>query len=240
MTRTVPGFTPKEAGLHFPNDFPEGTRAVSWIPAAISLPGGRSITVNDASAGLCGGMALTAIDYFEAGRRRPPEMTTPPGRDDPLFRHLVKRLVDSWDIPAGVARYLELMNPSVSDGEVWWKVWDHGRAHVMIRKEWPGIQRDIDSGHPSPLGLIRIKSWNPMDLKHNHQVVAWGYDLVGTQLTLFLYDPNLPDDDEVRMTLSVADPRRATPVTYSPQADLPTWCFFRVTSSPVAPPGGLA
>jgi hypothetical protein len=63
MSPSVADFTPKQAGLHFPNDFPEGTRAISWIPAAISLPGGRSITVNDASAGLCCGMAFTTIDY---------------------------------------------------------------------------------------------------------------------------------------------------------------------------------
>jgi hypothetical protein len=233
----VSGFTPKQAGLHFPNDFPEGTRAISWIPAAITLSGGRSVTVNDASAGLCGGMAFAAVDYYEDGRQPPRDITDPPPRDHPLFTFLVKRLVDSWDIPAGVIRYLELMNPSVSDGELWWKVWAHGRAYVMIRNEWPKIKRDIDLGHPSPLGLIRIKSWNPGDLKHNHQVVAWGYDLAGTGLTLFLYDPNEPDNDEVQMTLDLADPRRATQVMYTPDPGLPTWCFFRVKYSPVPPPG---
>jgi hypothetical protein len=153
-----------------------------------------------------------------------------------MFKHLVKRLVDSWDIPAGVARYLELMNPSVSDGEVLWKFWTHGRVHVMVREEWPKIQRDIDGGHPSPLGLIRVKSWNPGDLKLNHQVVAWAYDLVGTDLTVFLYDPNLPDNDEVRMTLSLADPRTPTEVTYTPDPGDPTWCFFRVKYTRVPPP----
>jgi hypothetical protein len=42
----------------------------------------------------------------------------------------------------------------------------------MIREEWPKIRADIEGGHPSALGLVRAKSWNPLDLKFNHQVLA--------------------------------------------------------------------
>ena len=47
---TIEG-TLSAAGLRFANDFPEGTRAIPWVPASIRFPGGRSLTVNDASAG---------------------------------------------------------------------------------------------------------------------------------------------------------------------------------------------
>jgi hypothetical protein len=236
VSSVVAGFTPTLAGLHFPNRFPEGTSALAGIPASIPLPSGGSLSVNDASNGLCGGMAFTAIDYFVAGQA-PPVDVTAPGNDSPLFRHLVTRLIDSWDIPEGVLPYLALMNPLVSDGEVWWKFWAHGRAWTMIRNEWPKVRADIDGGALSPLGLIRAKSSNPVDLKHHHQVVAWGYDLLGNDLSLFLYDPNEPDNDNVRMSLSLADPRRPTAVTYTP-ADpaFPVWCFFRVGYRPVPPP----
>ena len=41
-------------------------------------------------------------------------------------------------------------------------------------------------------------------LGQNHQVLAYGYDLAGSSLTLDVYDPNAPDDDTSRLTLSLA------------------------------------
>jgi hypothetical protein len=181
-------------------------------------------------------MAFAVRDYFEAGRTPPPD-TTPPGQDSPLFRFLVQRLFDSWNVPQGVLRYLYLMNPGVPDGETWFEPWAHGRAWIMLEQEWPRIQADLDAGRLSPLGLIRKKSWNPMDLSHQHQVLAYGYDQAGTALTIRLYDPNNPDDDEVRMTLTTGDSGTAS-VTYVPQDDAfpDLFCFFRVDYMAKAPP----
>ena len=101
----------------------------------------------------------------------------------------------------------------------------HGRAWRMVRLEWPAIRGDLDRGILSPLGLVRTKSRDPRDLGANHQVLAWGYDLEGTRLTLRLYDPNHPDDDQVTMSLDIGRPRRPTPVTCSHGGTV--WCFFR-------------
>ncbi len=108
----------------------------------------------------------------------------------------------------------------------------------MIRQEWPKVRADIDGGRLSPLGLIKVKSWNPVDLACNHQVTAYGYEFERTRLTLHLYDPNQPDDDGVTMSLDIADPSRTTPVTYSPPdpAFPALFCFFRVDHLPVPPP----
>jgi len=221
--------------LHFPNDFPQGTPAVAGLPADISLPGGKSIAVNDASNGLCGGMAFTAVDYFMAGRRPPPDRT-PPEPGSPLFRHLVTRLVDSWEIPRGVLRYLELMSPAIPDAQSWWRFWATSRAKVMTRVA-TNLRRDIDTGRVVPLGLIRKKSWDPLDLKHHHQVVAWGYDLLRDGLTIYLYDPNEPDNDSVTMKLDPSSPSRPIAVAYDPpDPAFPVWCFFRVNFWPAPPP----
>jgi hypothetical protein len=59
-------------------------------------------------------------------------------------------------------------------------------------------------------------------------VLAWGYDLDGTGLTLRLYDPNHPDDDDVTLSLDVGHPRQATRVHYS-HGRRPVWCFFRTS-----------
>ncbi len=69
-----------------------------------------------------------------------------------------------------------------------------GRAWVMINSEWPKIKGDIDSGFLSPLALVTIKTFDPTQLGENHQVFVWGYDLKGSLLTLYVYDPRADSD----------------------------------------------
>jgi hypothetical protein len=230
MIRTVRGFLPSTSGFRFANSFPSVPLRHIGVPGVVSLP------IGDASNGLCGGMAFAARDYFEAHRSPPPD--TAPPKEGPLFDYLVDRLFDSFDLPLGPARYLQLMSPLLADGETLWSslgLTPHGRAWRMVRDEWPKVRSDIDAGHPSPLGLVRVKSSDPSDLKQNHQVLAYGYDLAGSSLTLYLYDPNLPGGDDVRLSLSLENPRRPIPVTMSP-ARAPVFAFFRVTYRPAESP----
>jgi hypothetical protein len=227
--RTVPGFLPSASGFRFPNAFPH-------VPVrSIGIPGIVSIPIGDASNGLCGGMAFAVRDYFEAGRT-PPQDATPP-TTGPLFAYLVDRLFDSFDLPLGPTRYLRLMSPLLSDGDSLWArlgLAPHGRAWTMAN-EWPKIRRDIDEGKPSPLGLVRVKSTDPRELKRNHQVLAYGYELVGRALTLRVYDPNRPGDDGVTMRLDIGDPTRPISVRTLP-AGSPVFAFFRVTYRVGSPP----
>jgi hypothetical protein len=196
-----------------------------------------SIPIGDASNGLCGGMVFAARDYFEAKRPRPDD-TSAPG-EGPLFAYLCDRLFDSFALPLGPARYLALMSPLLSDGETIWSRMGfapHGRAWRTVRDEWPRVRSDIDAGHPSALGLIKVKSSDPRQLKQDHQVLAYGYDLVGATLTLRLYDPNQPGRDDVTLALSLADPSLPTAITTSPSAG-PVYAFFRVAYAVASPPG---
>jgi hypothetical protein len=228
--RIVPGFAPSSFGFRFPNQFPKVPLRRIGIPGVVSVP------IGDASNGLCGGMVFASRDYFEE-RRRPPQRTTAPGKG-PLYDYLVVRVFDSFNLPYGPMRYLELMHPSFPDGETVWSrlgLGPHGRAWVMIRQEWPKVRADIDSGHPSPLGLIRVKSTNPFDLKYDHQVLAYAYDLTGSLLTLSIYDPNWPDRDDVTMSLDTSNPTRPTTVTVTPP-DWSVYAFFRVSYRRSTPP----
>ncbi len=181
-------------------------------------------------------MAFAARDYFEA-ERSPPDDTVAPG-EGPLFDYLCDRLFDSFDLPSGPARYLELMSPVLPDGESIWSrvgLLPHGRAWQTIRGEWPKVRADIDAGHPSPLGLIKVKSTDPRQLKQDHQVLAYGYDLDDGILRLRLYDPNRPGRDDVTLSLSLADPARPTAITSWPSSG-PVYAFFRVDYAPAGPP----
>lgn len=230
MTRgEVAGFLPSTSGFRFANSFPH-------VPVRrIGIPGVLSVGIGDAANGLCGGMAFAARDYLEAGRPMPDDVEAP--GEGPLFDYLVARLFDSFNLPLGPTTYLALMSPALPDGETFWSrlgLAPHGRAWRMAN-EWPKVRADIDAGHPSPLGLVRIKSTNPVDLKHDHQVLAYGYALEGSALTLRLYDPNHPGRDDVTMSLDVADPTRPIPVTVSPPG-APVYAFFRINYTRAAPP----
>jgi hypothetical protein len=249
VIKVVPGFAPSISGFHFANSFPS-------VPLVTINVLGQNIGIGDASNGLCGGMVFAVRDFFESKVTLWPD-TTPPSSGT-LFDYIVKRLMDSFDLllpplpppppfltptppfGPGPATYMWLMDPALPDHETTASnagLAPHGRAWVMIMEEWPKIKTDIDNGILSPMGLLEIKSTDPTMMGKNHQVLAYGYKLDGTNLDIHVYDPNHPDDNTVKLSLSIADPQHTTPVTYSGGATI--FCFFRTLytfSSPPPPP----
>jgi hypothetical protein len=232
----VPDFLPSRYGLRFPNAFP---------PAPFLRVPGTTVGIGNAADGLCGGMTFMARDLFEHRLAPPADVTPPP--DGPLFRYLVGRAIRSYDLPGGPAKY-----------QLWMGLPDHssflGLAGVVWRtlgQEWPTIRADLDRGVPCPLGLIRARSWNPMDLGKNHQVLAYGYDLradeggVARSLDVFVYDPNWPLRNDVAIHVDLRTPLEGSAVGYV-ENEAPVRGFFRsayrvadpspVSGGPVAAP----
>ena len=210
----VAGFLPSTSGMHFTNHFPSGIPIVD-----IELPGlGRSIPIGDASNGVCGGMVYAALDLFLAKPRlRVPETTTPPSGDKPITSYLSRRLVDSfalkYAVGSNVARYLVLMSTPDHDEFI-----VDGIGSVMAHQEWPKVQRDIDAGRPSPLGLVAGDHLSPLDfsgkverLGQCHQVLAFAYDVSDSGIvTLHVYDPNDPDTDTSTIDVDLSHPSDET------------------------------
>lgn len=234
MTATrVPGFLPSAAGLHFPNAFPH-------LPLReIRLEGIATLSIGDAANGLCGGMSFTTADLF-AAHLAPPADTQPPS-GGPWFESIVDRQIDSF---AGVTvplRFYSLMDPSRPDREPFWAPWlgrlridRHSRTYVMVHEEWPAIRAELDAGRLALLGLVRVVDRDPRLLGRNHQVLAYGYDLDGGTLTLRIYDPNVPDGDDVTLSLDVSDPMGTVAPAYSAPGPRVA-CFFRAPYAPVDP-----
>jgi len=224
----VPGFLPSANGLAFTNSWP------SEPDVDVQVPVYGQVTIGDASNGLCGGMVFTVLDVFTAGLR--PLQTPQPASGDPLFDYIVNRLIDSWDVPAGILKYFEWMNTPDDDTGVWIAT-RHGVGTRTVVAEWPAIRADLDAGHPCPLGLVTVASSNPADLGHNHQVLAYGYDLEGTALTIKVYDPNTARSsaDGVQMSLDISNPAKGAPITANINIGHPVRGFFRVEYSPKDP-----
>jgi len=232
IRRIVPGFRPSKLGLHFANNFPH-------VPHFTIPTGAVNVPIGDASNGLCGGMVFTVRDYFQAGVP-PPETTTPPA-SGPLYDHMVRRLYMSFELPYGPWRYLHLMNPDLPDHETDFSrigLAPHGRAWEMINISWPAIRATLDAGRLAPMALVQVKTHDPFQLGENHQILAYGYELDGNDLQIFVYDPNLADDDWVAITLNIGDPQHTTLVSYSspPGGDGHIWCFFPVGYTFWSPP----
>jgi hypothetical protein len=214
------GFLPSKSGFHFANDFPK-------VPVrTIPIPHVGEIPIGDASGGLCGGTVFTARAVFEQGLTPPPG-EAPHSPRTKLFNYLVDRLIDSFDLPWGVARYFEWMQLPDED-----HFFFRGAARRTWQDEWPSLRADLDAGHPAPLGLVTVRSLNPAALKENHHVLAYAYDLAdgGGTLTLRVYDPNLPNDDSVRLTLTGGSGEGLPTVSYS--GGMAVRAFFRTPYRP--------
>jgi hypothetical protein len=220
----VPKFRPSKCGFPFANDFEAGPVLTLRLPLVGDIP------VGNAAGGLCGGMVFTALDLFRRGLP-PPEGPAPkPGA--PLFKYFARRLFSSFNGLAGVYKYLKWMR--LPDEPRLFGLYRSIQWHT-VNREWPAIRADLDGGRPCPLGLIKARSINPLHLGDNHQVLAYGYDLDegSGQLTVYVYDPNEPGDDNVRLSVNVADPGNPSPVTYS--ADKAGRGFFRTPYRPANP-----
>jgi hypothetical protein len=182
-TKVVPGFKPSTHGFHFANRWP-ATPAWWWGVGVVHLGFGN------AGNGLCGGMAFAARDRFERGEP-PPSDATPPPAGTPLFHEIVRRQVDSFDRAVVVP----------------WRFWQASNAgegrrlRETVRVAWPAIRREIDAGRLAMVGLVREPRWNPLRMGMGHQVLAYGYETGPDAVTLRIYDPNHPDDDDVVVRL---------------------------------------
>ena len=197
VAKAVPGFLPSIYGLRFANAFPPGP-TVRFGPFDT-----RFLGFGDASAGLCGGMALTARDLYEARIPAPPE-TTPPANGSVRFDALVRRQVQSLDWFKVPFRFLDLQalrgDPPGGIGATLGR--EPARVDSVLR-EWPAIRADLDAGHPSVVGLVRSTDASPAALTKNHQVLAYGYEETPQRIAIHVYDPNHPGDDGVTLTVDL-------------------------------------
>jgi hypothetical protein len=213
--------------------------ANSWTsqPAVVlSTPFGN-VNVGDASGGLCGGMVFAALDFWHADTAPP---IVQPHQGEALYGYIVRRLVDSWHVPAGVAQYYQWM--SLPDGDRDFTVFgrriviERGLSWRTVQVQWPQIRDDLEAGAPVALGIVTVSSSNPSDLRYNHQVLAFDYAVAGSVVTLQVYDPNRGFRDDIAIRFDTSNPTR--PIGFEHNLGLTRRIrgFFRTAYAPAAPP----
>lgn len=222
----VGDFMPSVNGFHFNNSFP------SEPIREFRLGNITTLDIGNAANGLCGGMSFTVRDLFEAGLR-PPVDAAPPPKGDAKLGYIIDRQIESFANGVTPLRFFKLMDPARPAREPLWAellgrigIDKHSRTWVMVNVEWPAIRRDLDAGSLATVGLVKVVSLDPNQLGLNHQVVAYGYDLDGTIVTLHIYDPNFAGADDVTLAFDTADPRATITTVWSRLPDT-VYCFFR-------------
>lgn len=81
-------------------------------------------------------------------------------------------------------------------------------------------------GHPSTIGLIRVKSAWIGDLGQNHQVLVYGYTINNSSIDLRIYDPNFPSNDNLVIKIKVQGVDKPLSATYSGSSK-PIYAIFR-------------
>jgi hypothetical protein len=230
MPTAVDRFQTSLHAFEFTNSWPSQSAIVKPTPFG-------NLELGNANAGLCGGMVFAALDYWYAGLPLP---TARPAQGDPLFSHIVRRLIDSWHLPGGVIQYYQWMN--LPDGDRGFDAFgrrvitERGLAWRTIKVQWPQIAADLDAHVPVPLGLVTIASGKPSDLSANHQVLATGYERDGDLLTVRVYDPNRGPREDIFIRVDVSRPTKPTAFAHNVAIKRSIRGFFRTAYSPSTPP----
>jgi hypothetical protein len=198
----VPGFLPSQNAPLFGNGpWPSGTALT------ISVPGLPAASIDATRMGLCGGMSFLARDIFESGT---PQLR---GWDSaripvPVALHVLHRLVQSFGGAPVVLRWISATRALDHDTVFW------GRGLFgQTVAECPAVMADIDAGVLCPIGIVLAQSWGPWEVFQNHVVLVWGYELLGTALTLHTYDCNFPRRDDIVIQLDISAPAPAKQIT---------------------------
>jgi hypothetical protein len=225
----VTGFLPSENAPLFPNDGVHDGVPEPW-PAgtnlSVSVMGLPPVSIDATKMGFCGGMAFLTRDIFESGT---PQLR---GRHAssipvPLAEHLLNRLIQSFDGPTTVQRWIALTQALDHDTIVW----GAGLFRQTVA-ECAGIMSDVDAGVLCPIGVLLVQSWGAWDVFQNHVELVWGYERFGDILRLHTYDCNKPGRDDIVVELDISSPTPAKPITTN-GTDWPTTSgrvrsFFRL------------
>jgi hypothetical protein len=223
-------FLPSRDGFAFTNTWPSQPAVVLPTPFG-------NIAVGNAAGGLCGGMVFAALDYWHAATAPP---AAQPAQQEPLYGYIVRRLIESWHLPAGVAQYYQWMN--LPDGDTGFDVLgrhvliERGLAWRTIQVQWPQIRADLDRGTPAALGVVTVASRRPADLALNHQVLAYDYDRSGPEVTVRVYDPNRGRRDDIGIRFDASAPTKAISFDHNLDIDRAVRGFFRTAYAPSTPP----
>lgn len=210
-------FLPSQHGFRFCNSFIG--LGLPWINAMPWLT--QLLKTDPYRHGLCGGMCFAALDHFWANRPIPATDEVPSG-PSALYRYLDRRQVNTYRRGWVIGLFF---------------LWT-ARSDVTLQRltitEINRVKQRLDQGEPVVLGLILTQSVRK--LTTNHQVIAYGYRENESGITLQIYDPSIPNNNEVVIEVTLSE-TGATLTEHNNQTHTsrPIRGLFIIPYKPVAP-----
>lgn len=151
--------------------------------------------------GLGGGMCWTALDRYLDGRAVP-AITTAPRQGTPLHAELLQRQVAALDdVWPRVRQWQALPDGSWRDRLPVALSPGRGDVTSLTRAGWRRLRRSLAAGRPVLLTLVRPDDGYTRAIAAR-QVLAYACETAGATVTLSIYDPTRPGDDDVRLAFS--------------------------------------
>ncbi len=150
------------------------------------------------SNGLCGGLSLSAVNYFRYGMNIPAinwndvkkinnhneknsKLHSDSNDIKPVFNFILNSQFAVFESPNILKQKATMLFPNTE-----------GNHHLTsIDDEFPKIKKALESGYFVLLGLRSMKE----DYKAYHQILVYGYDDIN--YTLYAYDSDNPDEEVI-------------------------------------------
>ena len=134
------------------------------------------------SNGLCGGLTLSAVNYFRYGMNIPAiQISSEAANTKPVFNFILYSQFAVFESANMLKQKTALLFPNTQE--------NHYRT--SINDEFPKIKKALDDGCFVILGLRSLKE----DYKAFHQILVYGYD--DNNCTLYAYDCDSPDEEVI-------------------------------------------
>ena len=161
--------------------------------------------------GFCGGMCWRALQRFYTATPIPRDMQEPV-EGDALYNELWDAQINS--VPYGILTKIYDWQKS-AEIDHWYRMESLGMGSLglLTQREWSKIKGLLNKSQPVTLTLIaHANDYRPSHLADSHRVVAYAYDerpVYSTDyapdgakvfVTIFIYDPNYKNDDNVYLT----------------------------------------
>jgi hypothetical protein len=130
-------------------------------------------------------MAAAALDFLVHGRDIPMRRRRP-GRAKPLHQYIHQRQVDSLGMfGSQVERFVR------------WMILSDAAVQKRTGAEFDKLRQKLDDGQPAPIGLVYVSAKDSLKVWKNHQVLACRYKDVSGEISIQIYDPNHPRNNNV-------------------------------------------
>jgi hypothetical protein len=186
----VPNFSPKKHGFHFRNRFitKEWTQ---FAPAEHPIKKLRNLKDG---YGLCGGMCHAAAELFVYRKDRPTQTSTP-NTNSALYYYLAQSQLETFGLD------LKYYN-KIDD---WYEMKDgKERLPKLSVTELGAVKLKLKRKQLAQITLMYYTQGEGNNWE-NHQVLVYGMEQTGENGTLYIYDPNFPNNDEQKVTYTIED-----------------------------------